>query len=424
MSTDNEATPEPPRDAALWKLRDVQLTVPARGVSLTGDSVLAIVLLLYLEQKGSGVWPVALVLAAQALPLVLLMGVAGYITDTCDSRKILVTATTAQLLGCVALAYTSSLAAIMALVLVIQVGQAFTGPTWAALVPRIVGEQAVGRMIALQSGLASLAAPAGAGLGGLLFGLAGARTAILADAGSFALLALAAASVKTRRNAPADEEAPQRPTAKDLLAAFRTTGFSALHADEIVWPLVWALVVTIVVVGGVNVVDVFLVRQSLHTPAAWYGVSEIVAAAGGVAGATIAAKITSDRARVTVTLTGYIAVGLACIGAGLSPDFPVYLIFAAAIGLANTALNATFGAVLIGRTPENLRGRAVAALNGLVQTGLLISLLFGGIAGSLAGPRATFITAGAFSAAVTLIAAGTVARYFTKLPSATSTRAQ
>ena len=55
-------------------------------------------------------------------------------------------------------------------------------PTWQALVPRIVGEREVGPAIGATQALATLAAVAGAPLGGLLSGLGGQRLPLLADA--------------------------------------------------------------------------------------------------------------------------------------------------------------------------------------------------------------------------------------------------
>jgi MFS family permease len=416
---------EPTTAQSLWRLRDVRIVVPARAVSLLGDSVLAIILLLYLQHARIGVWPVALMLAVESLPLVLLIGIAGRVADTYDSRTTLITATAVQAAACAALAFTSAIAGVFLLVLLIQVGQAFTSPTWTALMPRVVGEERIGRFVALQSGIAALAGPLGAGLGGLLFGLAGPRTAILLDAATFTALLGAAAAVKTRRNAdsarpaepaksagPDAPESQQRTVARTISNALAdvSAGFLVLRRDAIVWPMMWALAAVLVVTGGANVVDVFLVRISLHTSASWYGMSEIIAAVGAVAGAAIAARATSVNMRLIVNFTGYLVIGLGCIGAGLSPVFVVYLCFACLIGLANSAANTTFGAVLIERTPETHRGKAAATLNGVAQVAIVLGLVLGGTAGQVFGPRTTFVMAGVAGVAVSLCCAALAVR--------------
>lgn len=391
----------------LWRLHDVRIAIPARAVSQLGDSVLAIVLLLYIQHAAVGVWPVALVLAVESVPLVLLMGIAGQVADRYDSRAILVTATAGQVFACTVLAFTHVLTVMFLLLLVIQTGQAFAAPTWTALMPRVVGEEGIGRLVALQSGIAAFAGPLGAGAGGLLYGTAGARAAILADAGTFALLLCAAMLVRTRRAAggPGDDRAPVGFLSLTALFA----GFSVIRRDAVVWPMMWALAASIVVVGGVNVVDVFFVRVTLHTSATLYGLSEIVAAIGAVAGSVIAARSGSVGVQVKVAFAGFAAVGLGCLGIGLSPDFAVYLCFALLVGLANTAVNATFAAVLIQRTPEADRGKAAASLNGVAQVGMVAALVLGGTAGQAFGPRTTFVIAGIGAVAVAIGAAALAA---------------
>lgn len=403
--------PGPPGPGSLWQLRDVRILVPARAISMLGDSVLAIVLLLYLQQARIGVWPVAIMLSVESLPIVALAGLAGHVADTRDSRAVLVAATAAQVLACTALAFTHALGGVFALALVVQTGQAFTGPTWTALMPRVVGDDRIGRFASLQSGIAAVAVPAGAGLGGLLYGLAGERAAVLADAGTFAVLLCAAALVQTRRAAaePAPAQASgAAPGPRGRRRIRMLAGYAVLRRDGVLWPMTWALVATIIVIGGINVVDVFLVRSVLHVSASLFGLSEIAGAVGGIVGSVLAARPAAVTGQVRVTFAGFVVVGLGCLGAGLSPDFPVYLCFAAVIGLANAALNATFAAVMIRRTPDQDRGKAAAAVNGLAQLGMILALVLGGSAGQVLGPRTTFVTCGAAAAAVAVCAAALV----------------
>lgn len=118
----------------LWSRRDVRIAVPARALSTLGDSVLTIVLLLYVQHTGAGAWALAAVLAVESLPIVLLARWAGTVADTYDSRMVLVATAAAQFAVCAALAFTAPLAGVLALALVVQTGQAIAGPT---LRPRV-----------------------------------------------------------------------------------------------------------------------------------------------------------------------------------------------------------------------------------------------------------------------------------------------
>lgn len=60
--------------------------------------------------------------------------------------------------------------------------------------------------------------------------------------------------------------------------------------------------------------------------------------------------------------------------------------------------NATFGALLTTRTPDAERGRVYAALGGLARTARLAALALGSVAGTLLGPRLTFVAGGVLGA--------------------------
>ena len=70
----------------------------------------------------------------------------------------------------------------LALVCVLQLGQAVAGPAWSALIPRIVGEDLVGRATGTSQALVGVATLAGSAVGGLLVGSSGDRGALLVDA--------------------------------------------------------------------------------------------------------------------------------------------------------------------------------------------------------------------------------------------------
>src|SRR4029453_6931690 len=64
----------------------------------------------------------------------------------------------------------AGLAATLALVCVLQLGQAVAGPAWGALIPRIVGDDLVGRATGTGQALSGLAMLAGSAAGGVLVG--------------------------------------------------------------------------------------------------------------------------------------------------------------------------------------------------------------------------------------------------------------
>jgi predicted MFS family arabinose efflux permease len=70
------------------------------------------------------------------------------------------------------------------------------------------------------------------------------------------------------------------------------------------------------------------------------------------------------------------------------------------LGLLNGILNVDVSTLLLNRTPEAARGRALANVNAMARGSALGAMALGGAAGTLLGPRATFVAAGALSTVV------------------------
>src|SRR5689334_16526166 len=115
---------------SLWRHRDLRLVMPARALSYIGDALALFALVLRVHDQGHGTAGMAVLLAAFSLPPVLLMGVAGHVSDRFDSRRVLLASTTVELLACAGLALVGGLAATVALVVLLQLGQAVSNPTW------------------------------------------------------------------------------------------------------------------------------------------------------------------------------------------------------------------------------------------------------------------------------------------------------
>src|ERR1700704_4462991 len=85
--------------------RDLRTAIWARAISLLGDEMALVALLLRTQAGGGGAWPVVALLMAGALPLVLLAPIVGRLVDRFDSRWLLVGSGLGQLTCCYALAY-------------------------------------------------------------------------------------------------------------------------------------------------------------------------------------------------------------------------------------------------------------------------------------------------------------------------------
>jgi MFS family permease len=389
-----------PLHSSLWSHRDVRLVLPARAVSYAGDSIALVALMLRVSDDG-GATAITALLLAFAVPTVAMIPFAGRIVDGYDSRRVLVWASLLQMAAGVGLAFCHGLAATLALVCVLQVGQAVAGPAWAALVPRIVGDELVGRATGISQALIGAATLAGSAAGGLLVGWSGDRVALLVDASSFLGLAVIARLVRTRR-APLPGASKER--------GGLTIGLRSLFADSLLQVLVPALWIFILVAEAVNVVEVLLITNELGLGPSGYGAILAAQGAGAIAGAWYTGRLKSDLARSRAVLAGTAVIGASCVLMGLAGAVVLVVVGAIASGFGGGLLNAATSTLVVTRSQDSLRGRVVAALSGTARACSLVALLLGGLVGSLLGPRATFVVAGALAVLAALITAALLSR--------------
>ncbi|GAA0951325.1 hypothetical protein GCM10009554_52570 [Kribbella koreensis] len=403
-----------PAAASLWSHRDIRLVLPARAVSYAGDAIALVALMLRVSGDGTGTGAgggsgsglsataaITALLLAFAVPTVVMIPFAGRIVDAYDSRRVLVWASLLQAAAGVGIAFSHGLAATLALVCVLQVGQAVAGPAWAALIPRIVGDDLVGRATGVSQALIGAATLAGSAAGGLLVGMSGDRVALLVDASTFVGLAVVARLVRTRRT-----PLPGAPKERGGM----TAGLRSLFADNLLQVLVPALWVFILVGEAVNVVEVLLIRNEIRLGPTGYGLVLAAQGAGAIAGAWYTGRLRSDLARTRAVLAGTAAIGVSCVLMGLAGGVVPLVIGAVAVGFGGGMLNAATSTLVVTRSLDALRGRVVAALSGTARACSLVALLLGGAVGALVGPRATFVLAGVLAVLCAAVTAGLVAR--------------
>jgi MFS family permease len=385
---------------SIWSFRDIRLALPARALSYAGDSIALIALILRVsEDRGPGA--VTALLLTFAVPTVAMIPFAGRIVDGHDSRKVLVWASLLQAAAGVGLAFSHGLAATLALVCVLQLGQAVVGPAWGALIPRIVGEELVGRATGTSQALIGVATLAGSAAGGFLVAWSGDRRALLVDASTFVGLAVVAMLIRTRRS---PEPGAVRERGGIMI------GLRSMFEDQLLRILVPGLWVFVLVGEAVNVVEVFLVKDELGLGAAGYGAIGAAQGAGAIVGAWFSGRLRDHRSRSWAVLAGMGGIGLSCVLLGLAGNVATLATGAVAIGFASGMLNAAVSTLMVTRTPEHRRGRVIAALGGTARACSLLALLLGGVAGTLLGTRGTFVGFGALATLAAVVTTALVLR--------------
>jgi MFS family permease len=379
--------------------RDLRLVVGAKSVSWFGDEVAMVALTLQLQSSGRGAMAVTGLLIANALPIVLLSGVVGRIVDRYDNRRLLLASSTAQAALCIALAFVSSPAAVLVLVALLGAGQCVNSATWSALLPTIVDAEDLPKAVGLSQAGMTLAGVAAPAVGGLLVGLYGMRMPLLVDAATFAVVFGAAVLLHVRRAG----KAPAAGTKQH-------GGAAIVWRDAMLRPLFVLLALFVLIGSMVNVVEVFLVRETLGASTTWYGLTGACFAVGALTGALLCSRL---RGRVTlargfVVSAGVLALGLVALG--LAPAVAWLIPAGFVTGAANGALNVTLASLVMGRTRADERGRVGALLNGVASGTQLVAFAAGGALAARLSPRTVFVLAGGLGLLAPVLLGGRVVR--------------
>jgi Na+/melibiose symporter-like transporter len=235
---------------------------------------------------------------------------------------------------------------------------------------------------------------AGPLLGGLIAATAGIEAALLADAATFLLVALAGLVLRARRPpAPADEEHPDR--ARD--------GVVHLFRDRVLAVVLGVVFVSLLFMSATITAEVFFLREDLGVGDALYGLIFSTWMLGMVIGAVVLSRRVAAASLGAATL---VAVGIQGLGIG-APAVWVAVGFTAAAwfvgGVAHGAKNVFARTLIQERVPERIHGRAFAAYNGMRNGAELFALAAGGVLVSAIGARGTLALAGAVPIAAAVI---------------------
>lgn len=395
--------------APLLHNRDFLLASTARFAAAVGYGAVVVSIMLDLQSSiagRTGVWAVTAFLLVSTIPTVLVTPWAGRLADTRDSRTLAVTTSLVSAAAVVAMALSilwlgNYVPALFVLTVVLESAQAVAAPTWQALLPRIVGEDRTPRAMGSMQATLMLAQLAGPAVGGILVGAGGMALSFWTAGVGYVLLAVGAAAIRTRRSLAGthDGGAPR------LL-----DGLRILNRDAMLWAVMVGVLFVILAAEAVNVLEIFLARETLGATPAEYGFLAAAMGVGLVGGSMAAGRIVTEATRIVVFVVSIAGTAAGLVLMGMAPTLPFLYLYSAFVGAWIGALNATFGALLIMRTPEAQRGQVSAVANGLTRGVSIASLGLGGLLVSIFDPRLAFVACGAATMAVAVVLAVVIAR--------------
>jgi MFS family permease len=363
--------------------RDLRLLVGAVGLSSLGDRVALVPLALLVEQRGGTGVAVAALFVAMWSPAALLAGPAGLLADKVSPQRLLTLSSLAAAALCAGLAFADGLALILVLVALMGCLNAVAMPAEFSLLPLVAGE----RDLARANGRVEFARYAGFILGpaagGLLAAAGGTTGALLANAGTFAVLAAVSAAMRV-------DWVPHAHHARERMR----DGIDFLAGDRELAPVVGIVFVSLLLMTATPAAAVFFAQEDLAMGPEGFGILMSVWGAGMAIGALAIAPRFGRGAMAAGAVAAVAAQGAGIMVPALWPM--VWLAIAGYLfgGVSHGTKNVLARTLIHHRAPERLRGRAFAAFNGLRNGAELVALTLGGLAIAVLGARWTLVYAG------------------------------
>ena len=374
--------------------RDFRLLWIGQSVSLIGDGIylVAIAWLVYDISNEPGA--LALVGLAWTLPQVGVLLLAGVGSDRFERRLLLVLADLIRFvaigsIAALSLAGVIELWHVVVLVVFYGVGQALFQPAFAAIVPDVVPRDQLLQANALREVMEPLGMRfGGPALGGFLIALFGVGEALLVDAATFVVSAIAV-SLMSRR--------PASRTEHGSLRADLAEGFAYVRAHSWLWAtLAGAALFLLATYGPFEVLLPYIIRNDLGGDAATFGAVLAAGGLGSIAAALILSRTGAPRRHVTFMWCAWgvgttLDIGLAVASAAWQMCAIAFLSFGCATAgmvIWTTMMNTLVPAEMLGR---------VSSVDWFVSIGLIpVSFALTAPVAEWLGPRTTLGVAGAF----------------------------
>ncbi|MGA9857169.1 MAG: MFS transporter [Solirubrobacteraceae bacterium] len=264
--------------------RNFRLLFLGQSLSAVGDQVVIVALALYIVARTGSATDLGIVLAAQSLPLIVLVLFGGVWADRLPRHRLMMTTDIARALLHGALAALillggASIAEMVVIEVLFGAARAFFQPAYTGLLPQTIPEDLTQDARALSATTTSLAILVGPALGAGLVLAFGAGVAFGLDAATFAVSAVLLAGIHPR---PRGSEPPRQSVANELRAGWHEVG-----SRPWVWVTIAAFAGVVLCAYAMWVTLTPIITRDFYGSAAIFGVLESVTGGGAVAGALI-----------------------------------------------------------------------------------------------------------------------------------------
>lgn len=350
-----------------WRHKRWRWMFAGYGVSLTGDFVYSVALVVYvLDRTGSAAW-VSAAAVARLAPYLVLGPVGGVIADRVDRRKVLVVfdIVRAVLLGAMA-AVAALDGPVIAVLVLAALAAAASVPYRAAGVaatPHLVGEEDLAAANAAESIVSQASWFVGPAIGAAVVALFGVGWALVLDAATFVAAAamvartgdLGGGTGGTGNGGDGGSDDAEEET--ESVWAGINAGVAVIRGDAGLAALTVFVCVLMAGFGMEQVLHVLVAVDRLHLDAEWVGAMGAAIGIGGLVVAPVTARLARGPHAGTALVISGVLSGLPLAALGLTSSKEVVLAILAVEGAAVIVNEVMLMTLLQRATPDEMLGR-------------------------------------------------------------------
>ncbi|MFD5278526.1 MFS transporter [Pseudarthrobacter sp. NPDC058362] len=388
--------------------REYRVLTSALAISIFGSGMWAVAMVYQVIHLGGGPLELSMVAAAGSVGLVAFVLAGGIAADRIPQRRLIIAVEGANLAVIAAvsgLAMTGLLQIwhLAAGAFVLGVGAAFFFPAYSAILPRILppGDllAANGMEGTMRPVLQQAAGPAVAGVVVAALSPSHAVTAV-------AVCHLLAFVVLNFLGRPAPgTEAGTEPARKSTFVQDLREGVAyTVRTPWLLWTLLWACISVLFLIGPIEVLVPFVVRDQLGGDSRMFGFLLAILGAGSALGSLLTASLPLPRRYLTVMMAAWGTGTLPLAAVGIMDSFWAVAAALFVFGATGSIGMVIWGTLLQRRVPAHLLGR-VSSLDFFVSLALMpVSMALAGPAAEVLPIWLIFLVAGAVCPVMAVVA--------------------
>jgi MFS family permease len=403
--------------------REYRVLIAALAISIFGSGMWAVAMVYEVIHLGGGPLELSLVAAAGSVGLVAFLLVGGIAADRVPQRLLIIAVEGANL-AVIATVSGLAMAGLLQLwhlavgAFVLGIGAAFFFPAYSAILPRILPAEdllaANGLEGTMRPLLQQAAGPAVAGVLVASLSPAYAVTGVAAcHLLAFCILnflhrqpgagAAAAGAAEVNSSAADNSSAPARAGTSVLHDLREGVGYT-VRTPWLLWTLLWACISVLFLIGPIEVLVPFVVRDQLSGDARMFGFLLAIMGVGGAAASLATASFPLPRRYLTVMMVSWGAGSMPLAAVGFMDSFWAVAAALFVFGATGGVGMVIWGTLLQRRVPPHLLGR-VSSLDFFVSLALMpVSMALAGPAAEVLPLWLIFLVAGTVCPVMAVVA--------------------